>query len=70
MSRKETKNCNYTQNNYFLCEFSQRMPENLWLRTGHPCKFSSNQMIGTIKCMFETVKEKKLRDKGIPIEID
>ena len=46
------KECNYSANKYWLCPNSLAKSNDSWLNSGHPCKFSSHNLLnGSIECV-------------------
>ena len=43
--------------NWFLCEHAQRRGNDIWLNSGHPCRFSIGSWEGVIYCNYEANKE-------------
>ena len=37
---------------WFLCEHAQRKANDIWLNSGHPCRFSMGSWEGIIYCSY------------------
>lgn len=58
------KQCSFTNNNYFLCEHSQRRGSDVWFNFGHPCIHSKTGVIDMVifcTCESKNVKRSNLR---------
>jgi len=64
--------CNYSPQKYWLCEHSERRANDIWLNSGHPCRYSIGAWIGEIECGYEESKKQEQgkpdRNKDIAIE--
>lgn len=52
--------CPYSHNNYWLCKDSIAKKNDSWLNSGHPCHYSSQNLLdGSTQCNVDSNVDKK-----------
>ena len=55
------KECNYSKDKYWLCDDSLARKNDVWLNSGHPCKFSTHHFLsGRTQCTKSILKESEM----------